>query len=94
MLYSEDSLGRLHPIISRYFTENRRIPILKDKSIRLIKWQRAGLENLPGSPCIKRRIRERAIKDYRRGEHKKPPHSFNIAPTKSEEQSSLEDDDF
>jgi hypothetical protein len=81
MLYSEDSLGRLHPIISRYSSENRRIPILKDKSIRLIKWQRAGLENLLGSPCIKRRIRRSAIGDHQMGEHKNVFHPFNIAPT-------------
>jgi hypothetical protein len=41
----------------------------------------AGLENLFVSTCIKRRIRRRAIRDYRRGEHKNPPYSFNVAPT-------------
>jgi hypothetical protein len=45
--------------------------ISKNKSIELIIWQEAGLENLLGSPCIKRRIRRRAIKDYQTGEHKK-----------------------
>ena len=54
---------------------------MKDKSVGLIKWQKAGLENLLGSPCIKRRIRWRAIRDYRRGEHKNPPYPFNVAPT-------------
>jgi hypothetical protein len=54
---------------------------LKDKSIGLIKWQKAGLENLLGSPCIKRRIRRRAIGDYQMGEHQNPPHPFNVAPT-------------
>jgi hypothetical protein len=29
---------------------------LKDKSIVLTKWQKAELENLVGSHCIKRRI--------------------------------------
>jgi hypothetical protein len=49
--------------------------MMKDKSIGLIKCQKAGLENLGGSPCIKRRIRRRAIKDYEMGEHQKdsPP---------------------
>jgi hypothetical protein len=42
---------------------------LKDKSIGLIKWQKAGLENLLRGPCIKRRIRERVIRDYLKGEH-------------------------
>jgi hypothetical protein len=52
---------------------------LKDKSIGLIKWQKAGLENLLGSPCIKRRIRRSAIRDYQMGEHKNPSHPFNVA---------------
>jgi len=50
-----------------------RIPILKDKSIGLIKWQKAGLENLLVSTCIKRSIRRRAIRDYQMGEHQNPP---------------------
>jgi hypothetical protein len=54
---------------------------LKDKSIGLIKWQKAGLENLLGSPCIKRRIRRRVIRDYQMGEHQNPPHPFNVPPT-------------
>jgi hypothetical protein len=54
---------------------------LKDKSIGLIKWQKAGLENLLGSPCIKRRIRRRAFRDYQMGEHQNSPHPFNVAPT-------------
>jgi len=58
-----------------------RIPILKDKSIGLIKWQKAGLENLLVSTCIKRSIRRRAIRDYQMGEHQNPPHPFNVAPT-------------
>jgi hypothetical protein len=37
--------------------KNRRVPILKNKSIGLIKWQKAGLENSLGNSCIKRRIR-------------------------------------
>jgi hypothetical protein len=55
---------------------------LKDKSIGLIKWQKAGLENLLGSPCIKRRIRVRAKKEYWGGEHQNPPHLYYVAPTK------------
>jgi hypothetical protein len=45
---------------------------LEDKSIWLIKWQKAGLENLFGNSCIKRKIRRIAIRDYQMGEHKKP----------------------
>ena len=56
---------------------------MKDKSIRLIKWQKAGLENLLGSPCIKRRIRRSAIRDYQMGEHKNPSHPFNVSTYKS-----------
>jgi hypothetical protein len=54
---------------------------LRDKPIRLIKWQKTGLGNLLGSPYIKRRIRGRAIRDYRRGEHKTTSYPFNVAPT-------------
>jgi len=52
-----------------------------DKSIGLIEWQKAGLENLFVSTCLKRRIRGRAIRDYQMGEHQNPPHPFNVAPT-------------
>jgi hypothetical protein len=45
---------------------------LKDRSIRLIKWQKAGLKNLLGNSCIKRRTRRIAIRDYEMGEHEKP----------------------
>jgi len=38
------------------------------------------LENLLGSPCIKRRIRTRAIRDYQAVEHKNSPHPFNVPP--------------
>ena len=54
---------------------------MKDKSVGLIKWQKAELENLPVSISIKRRIRRRAIKDYQMGEHQNPPHPFNVSPT-------------
>ena len=54
---------------------------MKDKSIGLIKWRKAGLENLLVSTCIKRRIRGMAKKDYRRDEHKNSSSSFNFAPT-------------
>jgi hypothetical protein len=52
---------------------------LKDKSIGLIKWQKAGLENLLRSPCIKRRIRRSAIRDYQIGEYQNSLYSFNVA---------------
>jgi len=70
-----------HLIISGCSLKNGRIPILKDKSIGLIKWQKVGLENLLGSPCIKRRIRGGAIRDYQMGEYKNPSPPFNVAPT-------------
>jgi hypothetical protein len=57
---------------------------LKDKSIGLIKWQKAGLENSLGSPCLKERIREKVIRDYQAGEHKKTLYLFNVAPTKAQ----------
>jgi len=53
---------------------------LKDKSIKLIKWQKARLENLLRSPCIKRRIRRSAIRDYQMGEYKNPSYTINVAP--------------
>jgi hypothetical protein len=67
----KDALRRLHSVISRCFLKNRRILILKNKSIGPIKWQKTGLEYLLISPCLKRRIRERAIRDFLRGEHQK-----------------------
>ena len=39
---------------------------MKDKFIGLIKWQRAGSENILGSPYINRRIGRRAIRDYQK----------------------------
>jgi hypothetical protein len=57
---------------------------LKDKSIGLNKWQKAGLENLLGSPCIKRRIRRRAIREYQTGEYQNSPYPFNVAPANLE----------
>jgi len=70
------------------------IPILKDKSIGLIKWQKAGLKNLLGSPCIKRRIRRSAIRDYQMGEHKNPTHPYNVAPTKVHFKLALKGNDY
>jgi len=39
------------------------------------------LENLFISPSLKRRIGERAMRDYRRGEHQNPPCSLNVSTT-------------
>jgi hypothetical protein len=72
---------RLHPIISSGSSENGRILIFREKPIGLIKWRKAGFDNLLVSPYLKRRIKGRAIRDYRRGEHQNPPYSFNVAPT-------------
>jgi len=66
-----------HLIISRCSSENRRNPISRNKSISLIKWWKTGLENLLASPCIKRRIRKRAIRDYQIGECQNSPYPFN-----------------
>jgi hypothetical protein len=67
---------------------------LKDKSIGLIKWQKAGLENLLGGPCIKRRIRRRAIRDYQMGECQNASYSFNVAPTYLQCKLTLNLDDY
>ena len=76
MPYSEDSLWRLHSISSRRSSKNRRILILKDKSIGLIKWWKAGLKNLPVSTSVKRRIIRRAIRDYQIGECQNSAYPF------------------
>jgi hypothetical protein len=68
-------------IINRCSSKNRRIPILRDKPIRLIKWWKVRLENLLVSPYLKRRIRRRAIRDYHIDEYQNSPYSFNVAPT-------------
>jgi hypothetical protein len=39
------------------------------------------LEDLLINTCLKRRIRERAIRDYQMGEQQNPPQPFNVAPT-------------
>ena len=67
---------------------------MKDKSIGLIKWWKAGLENLLGSPYIKRRIRRSAIGDYQIGEHKNPPHPFNVPPTNLQSEMMLRVNDY
>jgi hypothetical protein len=67
---------------------------LKDKSIGLIKWQKAGLENLLGNPCTKRIIRRSAIRDNQMGEHKNPFHPFNVAPTYLQSRQVLRIEDF
>jgi hypothetical protein len=36
-------------------SEKRRIPILWDKPIRLIKWQKVGLQNLPVSHLLQKK---------------------------------------
>jgi hypothetical protein len=56
---------------------------LKEKSIKLIKGQKVGLENLLGNSCLKRRIRRIAIRDYQMGEHKKPFSSIQHCTYKS-----------
>jgi hypothetical protein len=53
--------------------KNRRILILKDRSIGLIKCWKAGLKNVLVSTCITRRIRRRTIGDYEIGEWKNSP---------------------
>jgi hypothetical protein len=62
--------------------------------MRLIKRLMAGLENLPVIPCLERRIRGRALRDYLRGEHQKPPYPFNIAPTYLQSEMTLRVDDY
>jgi len=48
------------------------------------------LENLLASPCIKRRIRRRAIRDYQIGECQNSPYPFNDCTYKCSLQDSLE----
>jgi len=73
----KDATRRLHSIISRCSSKNRRILIPKDRSIGLIKWWKAGLKNLLVSTCITRRIRRRAIRDYQIGECQNSPYLLN-----------------
>jgi hypothetical protein len=69
-------------------------PDFEKQAIGLIKWGKARLENLLISPCLKRRIRKRAIRDYLRGYHQNPPHPFNIAPTNVHFKLSLKGNDY
>jgi hypothetical protein len=54
---------------------------LKDKSIGLIKWQKGGLKNLLGSPCLKRRIRKKGRQGLSGRPTTKLILSMKIAPT-------------
>jgi hypothetical protein len=54
---------------------------LKDKPNGVIKWHKAGLENLLVNHCLKRRIKRRPIRGYRIGEYQNHPAPFNVAPT-------------
>jgi hypothetical protein len=54
----------------------------------------AGLKDLLGSLCNKRRIRSSAIRDYQMGEHKNPSHPFNVTPTKVALSGNLECKDY
>jgi hypothetical protein len=67
---------------------------LRDKPIRLIKWWKAGLKNLLVSPCFKRRIRRRAIRDYQIGELQNSPYPFNVVPTYLRSKALLEVNDY
>ena len=67
---------------------------MRDKLIRLIKKLIAELKNLLGSPCIKRRIGRRAIKDCQMGEQQNPPYPFNVAPTSRDSGTNPEVDDY
>jgi hypothetical protein len=54
----------------------------------------AGLKDLLGSLCNKRRIRSSAIRDYQMGEHKNPSHPFNVTPTYRQGRDDLKVDDY
>jgi hypothetical protein len=51
----KDALPRLHPVISRCFSENGGSKILRDRPIGVIKWRKAGLENLLVIPCLRKK---------------------------------------
>jgi len=63
----KDTLWRLHPVIGRSSSKNGRILFLENKLIRQIKWPKVGLKSLLIRSCLKKRIRERAVWDYRNG---------------------------
>ena len=67
---------------------------MKDKSMGLITWQKAGLENLLVSPYLKRRIRKRAIRDYQIGEYQNSPYPFNVPPTNVQPEITEEGNDY
>ena len=66
-LFREDPPWGLRPIISRCFLQNRRILTLRVKPIGVMECWKAGSENSLISTCPERRIRERVIRDYRKG---------------------------
>jgi hypothetical protein len=64
--FPENVSWRLHPEISRGFSENERNPKYERQPIGLIKRLKAGLENLLISTYPKRRIGERIIRGHRK----------------------------
>jgi len=80
--------------MSRGFSEDGEIPILRHKSIRLIKRVQARLKSLLTSFCFIRGIREKVIRSYRTGKHQNPPCSLTIAPTDLQWQADLGIDDY
>jgi hypothetical protein len=72
MNFPQNVSWRLHPQISRGFSENERNPKYERQPIGLIKRWKTGLGNLLISICPKRRIRERDIRDHRKRRGPKP----------------------
>jgi hypothetical protein len=98
-LFNVDALFKRYPLNALPHNQRRLLkkwgdPDFGDKPIELIKCWKAGMDNLLVSPFLKRRIRGRAKKDYRRDEHKNPPSSFNFAPTNLQSEMTLTVNDY
>jgi len=67
---------------------------VRDKPIEIIKWPKAGLEDLLISPCLSRRIRRVVKKNYWKDEQQIPPSSFNLSPTIPESKLTCKVEDY
>jgi len=74
---------RLHPEISKAFPENGRNPKYERQPFGLIKRWKAGLKDLLISTWPRRRIEERAMRDYRKRIGSKPTVSIQHCTYKS-----------
>jgi hypothetical protein len=74
--------------------QNERISVLGNTPIEFFKKQNDALGSLSVSPQSKSKNRGKVIWEHRRGEHKSPSNSLNVAPTNLAPSMILEGEDY